>query len=245
MRLLLLLFLIAFSSGCARLRPHQTEAPFPFVALPGGIFSMGDVLEGENEDATPVHDAAVAPFEIARYETTFAQYDAFATATGRPLPDDAGYGRGDRAVVGVTWYDARDYCAFYSLRLPTEAEWEYAARSGGRLDRFAGADSVGGLDAVGRYLANSVMHSFPVGSKSPNAIGLFDMSGNVFEWGGAYYETYPSPGEVPVYKDLEQSAMRILRGGGFKSEAYLTQTFWRSGTLGDVTSDTIGFRCAR
>lgn len=203
---------------------------------------MGDFVEGTNEDAIPVHEVTVAAFRLARTETTYAQYDAFAAATGRPLPDDNGYGRGARAVVNVSWYDAAAFCAHHGMRLPTEAEWEYAARSGGKNERYAGGDS---LDAVARYLKNSVMHAFPAGSKQPNGLGLLDMSGNVFEWIGAYYEAYPMPGKAPIFKDLDTSGMRILRGGSFKSDPPLHQTYWRSGTLADVTSDTIGFRCAR
>ncbi|MEZ4699346.1 MAG: SUMF1/EgtB/PvdO family nonheme iron enzyme [Rhodothermales bacterium] len=242
MRIATTLALAMLLAGCATLRHRKPSMPLDFVRIPAGEFRMGDIFEGENEDAIPVHTVAVDAFELARVETTYAQYDAFAAATDRPLPDDAGYGRGLRAVVNVSWYDARDFCAYYGYRLPTEAEWEYAARGGGLPRRFAGADSV---DGVGRWLKNSVMHSFPAGSKMPNELGLLDMSGNVYEWIGAYYEAYPDSGQSPVFKDLDQFAMRILRGGSFKSEARLTQTFWRSGTLADVTSDNIGFRCAR
>ncbi len=231
-------------AGCGLLR-KTTAPPFDYVALPGGAFLMGDFAEGANEDALPLHRVVVAPFELSRHEITYAQYDAFAEATGRPLPPDDRYGRGNRAVVHVAWDDALAFCAYHGFRLPTEAEWEYAARSAGQPQRFAGADSLAGLDDVGRYIENSVMHSFPVGSKAPNSLGLYDMSGNVYEWIGDYYEYYPAAGSVPVYKDLEAFDMRILRGGSFKSDASLTQTFWRAGTLADITSDTIGFRCAR
>lgn len=206
---------------------------------------MGDVFDHENTDAIPVHDVMLATYEIARYETTYAQYDTFATETGRPLPEDDGHGRGNRAVVHVSWQDAFDFCDHYGFRLPSEAEWEYAARSGGQHHRIAGSDSLEAADRYARHIDNSVLHAFNVGTKLPNQLGLYDMSGNVFEWIGDYYEFYPEPGIEPVYKELDESGIRIIRGGSFKQGTGILQTFWRSGTLADVKSDAIGFRCVR
>ncbi len=206
---------------------------------------MGDVFEETDMDATPVHRVIMAPFELAKHEITYAAYDTFAVQTGRPLPDDNGYGRGNRAVVNVTWQDAYDFCAFYGFRLPTEVEWEYAARDAGKAIRFAGTDSLDAIDDYARHIDNSVLYSFQVGSKAPNGLGLHDMSGNVYEWIGDYYEFYPKAGEKPVYKDLSKGAIRIIRGGSFKSPPIHTQTYWRSGTLADIPSTALGFRCAR
>lgn len=206
---------------------------------------MGDVFDHENTDAIPVHEVTLSAFDIAQYETTFSLYDAFAEETGRELPDDEGYGRGNRAVVHVNWQDARAFCNHYGFRLPTEAEWEYAARSGGQHHRISGSDSLEAADRYARHMDNSVFHAFNVGTKLPNALSLYDMSGNVFEWIGDYYEFYPNPGAEPVYKKLDESGIRIIRGGSFKQGTGILQTFWRSGTLADVRSDAIGFRCVR
>ena len=240
-----LLLSILLLPGCFLARKTSSMAPPEMVVVSGGSFRMGDIFEEENEDAIPVHEVMLPTFQMSRYEITYAQYDVFALETGRALPDDNGYGRGDRAVANVSWEDAVAYCAHYGYRLPTEVEWEYAARSGGKAHRFAGTDSLNAVDRYVRHIDNSMLHSFNVGSKEPNELGLYDMSGNVYEWIGDYYEFYPSEGDEPQYKDLSISSMRILRGGSFKTPPNLTQTFWRSGTLGDIPSDAIGFRCVR
>jgi sulfatase modifying factor 1 len=206
---------------------------------------MGDVFEEKNTDAIPVHKAIVAPFALSKFETTYAAYDSFAVAVGRPLPEDDGYGRDVRAVANVTWEEALAFCQYHGYRLPTEVEWEYAARGAGQHQRFAGTDSLEAVNKFVRHEDNSVLHSFHGGTKAPNRLGLYDMSGNVYEWIGDYYELYPKDGEKPVYKNFEGSAMRIIRGGSFKSPAAYAQTFYRSGTLADIPSNMIGFRCAK
>lgn len=206
---------------------------------------MGDFISEENEDATPVHKVIVPPFELSKYEITFDQFDTYALEAGADLPDDNGFGRGNRAVVNLTWYEANDFCRFYGFRLPSEQEWEYAARDTGQDRVYPGVKDEKEVDQYVRHIDNSVMHSFSVGTKTPNELGLYDMGGNVFEWVGDYYEFYPEVGTDPVYKDLERFSMRIIRGGSFKMNLSVAQTWWRSGTLGDISSDNIGFRCAR
>lgn len=240
--------LVLFAAGCAH-RP-LTEAerlgllPLDMVAIPGGTFLMGDVVEGESEDAMPVHAVTLPDYRLGRYEVTFAQYDAFATATGRPLPPDDGHGRDDRAVVHVTWDDATAFCSLYGYRLPTETEWEFAAREGGKPLRYAGVNDPDSLHVLGRVSVEVEARSFPVGRYRPNALGLYDLSGNVMEWIGAYYQFYPEPGTEPIWHDLEALAMRIHRGGSFSQDARLARTFHRSGTLRDLSADDLGFRCA-
>ena len=245
MRYVLLLIVVACSvSGCFLFR-KAVMLPFETVTVPGGRFMMGDFVEQTNEDATPLHRVVVAPFEISTYEITYDQFDAYATQAGVTPPDDDGYGRGNRAVVHVNWQQAVDYCAFYGFRLPTEQEWEYAARSTGQNDVYPGTSQAEDINKYVRHIDNSVAHSFAVGTKMPNKLGLYDMGGNVFEWIGDYYEFYPEEGTDPVYKDLDSFSMRIIRGGSFKMGLSVAQTWWRSGTIGDLTSDNIGFRCAR
>lgn len=241
----LLLIIVLVFPGCFLFRKATSDLPFETVAVPGGAFMMGDFAAQKNKDATPVHRVIVPPFELSTYEITFEQFDAYALEVGVELPLDDGYGRGSRAVVNLTWYDAREYCAFYGFRLPSEQEWEYAARDTGQDRVYPGVINENEVDKYVRHIENSVMHSFAVGTKEPNELGLYDMGGNVFEWVGDYYEFYPEPGTDPEYKDLENFSMRIIRGGSFKMRLPVAQTWWRSGTLGDITSDNIGFRCAR
>ncbi len=244
---LLFFCLMAGSAGCALFR-STPDLPLPeLVRVPGGTFLMGDVFDFDNTDALPVHEVTVPGFEIMTHEVTYAQYDAYARAVERPLPEDDGKGRGERAVVTVNWEEAQAYCEAHGMRLPTEAEWEYAARSGGQPQRYAGTDSLRTLPAYA-WFDNShlgVFKGIPVRQKHPNALGVYDMSGNVHEWIGAYYQFYPKPGEAPAYSDLETSGIRILRGGSYDGLADYTQTFWRMGTLRDERADNIGFRCVK
>ena len=131
------------------------------VLVPGGTFNMGDVMN-DNEEANekPVHTVTLSDFYLATHELTFAEYEAFCTATGHEKPDDSDWGRNRRPVINVSWYDAVAYCNWRSqqeglqevytindeqvsanwnangYRLPTEAEWEYAARQRGKKVRF-------------------------------------------------------------------------------------------------------------
>lgn len=241
----LFLLIITTFSGCFLFRKAITELPFETTHVPGGAYMMGDFHDNENEDATPLHRVIVGPFDISTYEITYEQYDLYALEAGIELPEDNGYGRGPRAVVNITWDEASEYCVYYGFRLPSEQEWEYAARDTGQERRYPGTNNEEEVDKYVRHIDNSVAHSFAVGTKMPNELGLYDMGGNVFEWVGDYYEFYPGPGTDPAYKDLENFSMRIIRGGSFKMGLSVAQTWWRSGTLGEITSDNIGFRCAR
>jgi len=204
---------------------------------------MGDFYKQQDKDALPLHQVAIKPFSMSKYEITYSQYDTFAKLKEMPLPDDMGHDRGDRAVVNVNWFEAKAFCECYGYRLPTEAEWEYAARSRGKDDLWSGTNDYREIDDYARHVDNSLEYAFYVGEKKPNAMGLYDMTGNVYEWIGDYYPQYPDSGQAPVYADFNVNGMRIIRGGSFKTNPLRNYT--RAATIDDSQSDMIGFRCVK
>ena len=142
-------------------------------------------LEANRQGNEVLHWVYVDAYEIGKYEVTFAEFDRFCEATGWPKPEDSGWGRDRRPVINIKWSEAVAYCKWLSLmtgeawRLPTEAEWEHAARSG-RNERklFSGG---GRMQDVGWFKKNSGEKTHPVGLMRPNSLGIYDMSGNVWE----------------------------------------------------------------
>ena len=186
------------------------------VLIPAGSFNMGSNMYPQEQ---PIHSVYLDAYYIDKYEVTFDQYDAFCVATSRTLPSDSGFGRGTRPVINITWYDAKAYCEWAGKRLPTEAEWERACRAGTDTDYYWGENyppSSAGTYAW--YGDNSGSMTHPVGEKTPNALGLYDMSGNVWEWvndwyDGSYYSV--SPGSNPP--GPASGTWKVLRGGSWPS----------------------------
>ena len=167
--------------------------PLEMVTIPAGRFRMGCVSGRDcDNDEKPVHRVHIEqPFAMSKYEVTFAQWDAcvLGGGCGGYRPDDRGWGRGNRPVIKVSWDDAQLYVKWLSeqtghaYRLPTEAEWEYAARAG-TTTAYSWGNEVGrnfaNCGACGSQWDND--RTAPVGSFVPNAFGLHDMHGNVWEW---------------------------------------------------------------
>lgn len=245
--ILLLLTLPLALEACSASREARRarSVGIEWVAIPGGHYLMGDTFERENQDALPLHRVTVAPFRVLRYEVTYRQYDQFAGSTGRRLPDASGTTRGDQAVVDVDWDDASAFCAWIGARLPSEREWEFAAAGGPAKQLYPGTDDPDSVDAYVRHRVNSIGMPGVVGRRRPNVYGLYDMGGNVAEWVGAFYQFYPEDGEEPDWVDLDDRGIRIVRGGSYSMEPEIARTYWRAGTLREVRSPAIGFRCTR
>lgn len=173
------------------------------VDIPAGSFQMGDVngfntkhYPNDPNFELPVHEVTIKAFKMSKYETTFAEYDAYVTATGKPSPNDLGVGRGSRPVGNVTWKEATDYAAWLSqktgkkFRLPSESEWQYAARAGTTTEYYWGNVASHDFANYGTDMccaehisgADQWLKSAPVGKFPANAYGLFDMLGNISEY---------------------------------------------------------------
>jgi formylglycine-generating enzyme required for sulfatase activity len=168
---------------------------------------------------------------MSRTEVTNAQY-----ARGRR---NAGtVAQGDLPATDLSWKDAKSYCVAAGGRLPTESEWEYAARAGGTSSRY---DVLGD---IGWYANNSDDHVHPVGQKTPNAFGLFDMLGNVYEWvADRYYDTYGDSDDESLVEPLAGNASAVARGGAFVSQAKELRASSRFGLPPDAEEPIVGFRC--
>lgn len=227
-------------SGC----PEMT-------VLSGGLFVMGspDNEPGRGRDEGPQREVSVAPFAMGKYEVTFSQWDACLAGGGCNgySPPDGGWGRGDRPVTGVSWQDAHAYVDWLNgqaggerYRLPSEAEWEYAARAG-QSEAYAFGARVTATQATFR-----VRQTTPVGAHTGNGFNLFDMHGNASEWVedcyAANYDLAPIDG---VAVQADECRRRVYRGGSYNDQAPVLRAAARRSTEPNARTQGIGFRVAR
>ncbi|MGD8308899.1 MAG: SUMF1/EgtB/PvdO family nonheme iron enzyme [Chromatiales bacterium] len=243
------------SEGSDAGRPQRLiEPPAPvMVFIEGGEFTMGNDTDPLARDRQPERQVQVEDFFISENEVTFAEYDRFARATGRGVPDDNGWGRGDRPVTNVSWSDAVAYADWLSrrtgeaYRLPTEAQWEYAAAGGTRSFYWWGYQP-------GRGRANCFncgsrwdsQQTAPVGSFDPNPYGLYDTAGNVAEWVRDCY--HPSYQGAPVDGsawDERGCTERVIRGGAYNKPTGNIQTSARAFQRPGLRLSWVGFRVVR
>jgi len=220
------------------------------VWISAGTFRMGDIQGGGYSDEQPVHSVSVNRFAMGRYEVTFAEYDKFADATGRGKPDDEGWGRGNRPVMRVSWHDATAYAAWLSTetgqqyRLPTEAEWEYAARAGTETKYWWG-NEIGSNQAncSNSSCGDSFQYTAPIGSFAANPFGLYDTAGNVWEWTcSEYTDSYNGKEE---YCGSGDSWQPVIRGGSWNFAAWYVRAADRGRYSLVYRYGYVGFRLAR
>lgn len=266
----------------ARTDPLDAEPLMPqMVEVPSGTFIMGspDNEQGRWADEGPRRSVRVEGFLIGRYEVTFDEYDRFARATGRPLPGGFFYGREKRPVVGVTWHDARAYAYWLSkhtgkrYRLPSEAEWEYAARARTTTSRYWGEAPEQGqcvhenvfdmhneevlrtrfeqtINWEAHPCEDGYAFSAPVGSFKHNDFGLHDVLGNVAEWvDDCWHDSYKGAPEEARPAWLKgyggDCASRVVRGGSWDVNPQRVRSAYRLRLTARNRNDLLGFRLAQ
>ena len=225
------------------------------IPISEGTFEQGDVHRFDFKAEQPVRKVTIKPFTMGKYEVTFEEYDRFAIATGRPLPGDQDWGRGSRPVIDVSWENAVAYAKWLSkltnkrYRLPTESEWEYAARSGGKDEIWAGTSDRERLTEYAVYGDKSLDRMGTVGGRKPNGLELYDMSGNVWElvedcW-HENYKSAPTDGSAWLKTDGGDCDKRVIRGGSWDSDAGFLRASNRSWSYAPYRNFFLGFRLAQ
>jgi formylglycine-generating enzyme required for sulfatase activity len=243
---------VSSCQSITQFRPQPITEKLPngvtleMVGLPAGQFLMGspDSDPDAKSDEKPQHPVKVNSFAIGKYPVTQAQYQAVMGNNPSRFQNNP-----QNPVEMVSWNDAQAFCQKLSqitgktYRLPTEAEWEYACRAG-TTTRYYFGDDANELGDYAWYYGNSGGTTHPVGQKKPNAWGLYDMSGNVWEWCEDNYDSYenaPRDGTAWLTND---SDVRILRSGSWNLYSYNCRSAIRIGDIPSRVNDFLGFRVA-
>jgi formylglycine-generating enzyme required for sulfatase activity len=224
------------------------------VSIAGGTFRMGDISGRGFPDEKPVHQVTVAPFKLSRHEVTFEQYDAYAAATGKPRPSSQNLPRGTTPVMNVNWNEASEMIAWLNettglkYRLPSEAEWEYAARAGSSSEYpWGAAYDIAKANGNGKDGVDQWAFTSPVGSFPPNAWGLYDMVGNVWEWvQDCYVQDYDgAPTDGSARRSGLFDCTPVIRGGSWANNPMNLRVADRSWHDATYRYYFLGFRLAR
>ncbi|OQX05258.1 MAG: hypothetical protein BWK73_34100 [Thiothrix lacustris] len=235
-----------------------SDVPEPeMVSIPAGTFTMGcdgkrdDVEGGCSDDEKPAHKVSISAFQMAKTEVTFDQWDACEKAEVCPHAEDEGWGRGNLPVINVSWDDiTQKYIPWLNketgktYRLPTEAEWEYAAR-GGTDTAYSWGNAIwkGNVNCDNSACGDKFDYTAPVGSFAANGYGLHDMNGNVWEWCQDWYTSdyyASSPASNP--KGAVRGASRVLRGGSWFYDAQYVRSAYRLHFTPGYRFNFMGFR---
>lgn len=235
-----LVFGIAVSSASS-----VTASNIEMVSVKGGCFQMGDTFGDGVEDEKPVHKVCLKDFSIGKYEVTQAQWQEIMGSNPSASKGNA------KPVETVSWNDVQQFLAKVretakvAYRLPTEAEWEYAARAGAAQEKWSGTNSEKDVHDFAWLEKTSQEQPHDVGTKKANAFGIFDMTGNVAEWcRDLYAETYyaESPGESPL--GPKEGTSRVVRGGSWVDDDWSSRAIRRGARKPDAKTSYIGFRVA-
>jgi formylglycine-generating enzyme required for sulfatase activity len=214
------------------------------IYIPEGSFEMGDRFDEGLENEKPLHKVRLDPFYISRTPVTQAQWLCLMEENPSSFRDP------DHPVEQVTFADATQFARklsqahhdLFQFSLPTEAQWEFCACSGGKPERYAGGDAI---DALAWYEANSRGSTHPVGGKAPNGLGLHDMSGNVWEWCLDSFDPEGYDAHAVQNPQVERpGADRIIRGGSWSLDAWSARCARRYNFRADAFGPGLGFRLA-
>jgi formylglycine-generating enzyme required for sulfatase activity len=217
-----------------------------FAEIPPGDFRMGSVNELPYAPETPVHDVSIAySFFVSRFPVTQEQYAALTGANPSKFRHAA-----QLPVENVSWAEAREFCRKLAeesgrlIRLPTETEWEYVCRAGSATEYFFGDDAKD-LPEYAWFEDNADEKTQPVGLKKPNAWGVYDIVGNVWEWCAdvwkSDYDDFPADGSANL-KNIERQPRRAVRGGSWAMNAFRCRSSYRSFDWHDNQTEKLGFR---
>ena len=234
---------LVIAPGALEIRTHPKDG-LSYVFIPPGRFRMG-ASEGDGEAIDrekPAHDVHITNgFWMGQTPVTVEAYKRFIKATGAAMPTAPGYDKGWKEdslpMTMVSWDDAQGYCQWAGLRLPTEAEWEYAARAGTTGSRY------GELDKIAWYASNTGDRPCPMRGKESNAFQLYDMLGNVWEWVSDWYGDYET-GAAADPKGAPKGEYRVLRGGSWCDDPGLARASFRGNVQPDGRNGDFGFRCS-
>ena len=239
------LFLIILLVCAGSITQAQTIIPDKpeMVLVQGGIFTMGSVVESYEIP----HSVTLSSYSIGKYPVTVGQYKKYCIASGTAMPDAPSWGWNDKhPMVLVNYNDAVAYCNWLGeqyggdWRLPTKAQWEFAARGGNKSNgyTYSGSDD---LDEVAWYAGNSGGKTQIVGRKKGNELGIYDMSGNVWEWCEDWYGDYDSQPQTNP-KGATSGSDRMVRGGSWSRSAGICRVAGRYGVGPAYRFSLSGFR---
>ena len=235
----------ALGSSSADSQFTEPAVNMEFLSVPAGCFQMGDRMGNGNDDERPVHKVCVDRFYIGTYEVTQGQYEAIMAANPSRFIGGAQF-----PVDQVSWNDAQEFITRLNektgrnYRLPTEAEWEYAARSGGKNEQFAGSNEPDGVAWYWHY-HDDLYSSKEVGSKMANGLGIHDMSGNVWEWCSDWYaRDYYQTSSTENPAGPSSGSTRVARGGGWNNHPWHMRVTFRAHSPPDRRIINVGFRLA-
>jgi iron(II)-dependent oxidoreductase len=219
------------------------------VLVPAGDFIMGKNSSAPT-DWQPEHKVKIDAFYMDKYEVTNKQYYDYCKATKAPLPSfwgmaefKSGMDYPDYPVVGISYFEADKYARWAGKRLPTEAEWEYAARGGLINKNYPWGDEI---DSTKVNYGRKYKGILKVGSFKPNGFGLFDIVGNVWEWtSDNYSDNYYSASPDQNPKGPVNGRFKVIRGGSWHSGAMCIQSYYRNGLSPSWIDFGVGFRCVK